>query len=352
LRIMIVTDAWFPQVNGVVRTLKATADELGRIGHDVIMVTPEGRWTFPLPSYPEIRLSLISAARIAQEIEEHSPEAIHIATEGPLGWAARRHCVSTKTPFTTGFHTQFAEYVGLRVPLPGARAIAWSILRHFHRPSRCVMAPTPSIVRELAAHGFTNAKTWTRGVDHDLFRPGPSDAFDLPRPITLFAGRLALEKNIRAFLELNTPGSKVIVGDGPDRTALQRDFPAAHFTGYRFGDELVNAIGSADVFVFPSLTDTFGLVMLEAMACGTPVAAFPVPSPIDVVREGVTGALDTDLAKAVERALKLDRTKVREASLDYTWGRTASLFESMLAPIPKSIRRPAAAQSPGFFHLR
>jgi glycosyltransferase involved in cell wall biosynthesis len=350
---MIVTDAWFPQVNGVVRTLKATADELGRRGHDVLMVTPEGRRTYPLPSYPEIRLSLVTAGQIAREVHAWPPDAIHIATEGPLGWAARVHCVSTGTPFTTGFHTQFAEYVGLRVKLPGARALAWSILRRFHGPSRCVMAPTPSIVRQLEEHGFTNAKTWTRGVDHDLFRPGARNAFDLPRPISLFAGRLAPEKNIRAFLALDLPGSKVIVGDGPDRASLQRDFPDALFTGYRFGEDLVNAVGSADVFVFPSLTDTFGLVMLEAMACGTPVAAFPVPSPIDVVREGVTGALDTNLAQAINRALTLDRARVREASLDYSWSRTAELFESMLAPIPKTIpRRAAAAQNPGFFHLR
>ena len=353
MRIMIVTDAWLPQVNGVVRTLKATADELRQRGHDVLMVTPQGRRTIPLPSYPEIRLSLVSAGEIAQEADRFGPDAIHIATEGPLGWAARRFCVRRTMPFTTGFHTHFAEYVGLRIRLPGARALAWSILHYFHKPSHCVMAPTPSIVRQLKAHGITQAKAWTRGVDHTLFRPGARDAFDLPRPILLFAGRLAPEKNIRAFLALDLPGSKVVVGDGPDRAALERDFPAAHFTGYRFGEELVKAIGSADVFVFPSRTDTFGLVMLEAMACGTPVAAFPISSPIDVVREGVTGALDADLVKAVARAITLDRAKVREASLAYSWSRTAELFEAMLAPIQQSFKRPAASgRSPGFFHLR
>lgn len=330
MKILIVTDAWSPQVNGVVRTLKATADALKLRGHEVAVISPEGRWTIPMPFYPEIRLALVKARQIGVEIDRFAPDAIQIATEGPLGWAARQHCLRSGLCFTTGFHTRFPDYIAERVTLPFISSIAWAILRRFHAPSRGVMAPTASIAADITRRGFGNARVWTRGVDHTVFRPMPRDALAYPRPILLYAGRLAPEKNIEAFLDLDIPGTKVVVGDGPQRAELMRLFPQAVFTGYRFNDDLVQAYAAADVFVFPSRTDTFGLVMLEAMACGTPIAAFNVPSPIDVVRDGITGALDADLAKAVQRALTVDRNGVLEASKLFTWERAADLFESHL----------------------
>lgn len=298
-----------------------------------MFVVPTGRPSIPLPLYPSIRLSLVTARALGREIDRLRPEAIHIATEGTLGWAARRACLNRGLPFTTSFHTRFAEYVAERLPLPGIAQLVWMILCRFHRPSRGVMVATPSIGRELLEHGFVNIRNWSRGADPTLYCERRRDRFDLPRPILLFAGRVAVEKNIGAFLDLEAHGSKVIVGDGPDRAKLAKQHPDAVFTGYLFGEDYADALSSADVFVFPSRTDTFGLVMLEAMMCGTPVAAFDVPSPIDVVRDGVTGALDRDLSAAVGRALALDRHRVREGSLDFTWERTVELFESFLAPI-------------------
>jgi glycosyltransferase involved in cell wall biosynthesis len=332
MRLLIATDAWFPQINGVVRTLTSVGEELIRRGHAVRFLTPRGRKSLPMPFYPEIRLSLAGTAAIHDEIENFSPHAIHIATEGPLGWAARRACLQRDIPFTTSYHTQFAEYIGARLPIPGIARLTWAILRRFHNRAHAVMVPTQSIAIELEQHGFANLRTWTRGVDHSLFKPWPRDYLNLPRPILLFAGRVAVEKNIEAFLQLDVPGSKVIVGDGPARTALQAKYPDVLFTGYRHGEDYARTLAAADVFVFPSLTDTFGLVMIEAMACGTPVAAFNVASPVDVIVDNLSGALDPDLSKAVQRALKLDRHRVHQAALAFTWGSTAEMFLSWLAP--------------------
>lgn len=336
MRIAIVTDAWYPQVNGVVRTLNAVSDELRKRGHDVTVLSPEGRRTLPMPLYPEIRLALTSTKALGREIEELKPDALYIATEGPLGWAARGFCVKRNLPFTSGFHTRFADYLALRLPLPGLEAASWSMLRKFHSASRAVLVPTRSIGADLETRGFVNVKVWTRGVDHALFKPYERDALDLPRPISLYAGRVAPEKNIEAFLSLDLPGTKLVIGDGPQRTELEKRFPGAVFLGFRFGEELARMMASADVFVFPSLTDTFGLVMLEAMATGTPIAAFDVPSPIDVVQDGITGALDKHLKLAILRAVTLDREKVHQGALRFTWERTAQIFEDALVPIAQS----------------
>jgi len=341
MRIAIVTDAWFPQVNGVVRTLNAVAGELAKGGHEVKIISPEGRWALPAPFYPEIPLALITSRGLGRELTRIAPDAIYIATEGPLGWAARAHCRRHDIPFISGFHTRFADYLALRLPVPGLAAASWSMLRKFHGASRTVLVPTRSIANDLEARGFVNVKTWTRGVDHTLFRPYERTALDLPRPISLYVGRLAQEKNIEAFLALDLPGTKLVIGDGPQRPELEKRFPDAVFFGFRFGEELARMVASADVFVFPSLTDTFGLVMLEAMASGTPVAAFDVPSPIDVVQDGVTGALDKHLKLAILRALTLDRDKVHQGSQRFTWERTAQIFADSLVPIGRSSAEPA-----------
>jgi glycosyltransferase involved in cell wall biosynthesis len=332
MRILIVTDAWLPQINGVVRTMRAIAREAEARGHDVVFLTPEGRKTWTLPSYPEIALARVSAAGMAREIDARSPDSIHIATEGPLGWAARRACLDRRVPFTTSFHTRFPDYARKRIPLPGVSAAAWALLRAFHGPSSAVMAPALSIALELENRGFANVKVWSRGVDRDVFRPMARDGIGAARPILLYAGRLAVEKGIDDFVALRNPGTKVFVGDGPERGRLQCLAPDAIFTGYLHGEDYARCLAAADVMVFPSRTDTFGLVMVEAMACGTPVAAYNVAGPADVVRDGVTGCLDGDLERAVARALRLDRAKVAEASRGFSWRRAADQFISWLTP--------------------
>lgn len=332
MRILIVTDAWSPQVNGVVRTLNALIRELADKGHDVRTINPAGRRSWPMPLYPEISLTETSVVEISSEIAAVAPDAIHIATEGPLGWTARRACLRMGLSFTTGFHTRFAEYAAARLPLPGVLSLGWQVLRHFHNPSQGVMVPTKSIGAELDRRHFRNVKIWTRGVDRSLFRPYPRDHLDLPRPIVLYAGRLAVEKGIDDFIALKTEGSKVLVGDGPERERLQRLAPDAHFLGFRHGEDYARTLAAADVMVFPSLTDTFGLVMLEAMACGTPVAAYNAPSPLDVVEDGVTGAIADKLEQAVSRAILLDRNGVCEGSMKFSWRNCADMFESWLVP--------------------
>lgn len=331
MRIAIATDAWQPQVNGVVTTLGHIRDQLRARGHDVLMLTPAGRRSIPCPTYPEIRLSLFPGRRIARELDEFQPECVHVATEGPLGQAVRRHCRRRGLPFTTSYHTRFPEYVRARVPIP----LAWTyaFLRRFHAAARRTMVPTPALRQHLLDRRFPNVVLWTRGVDTALFKPGEEVACDLPRPIWINVGRVAVEKNIEAFLCLDLPGSKVIVGDGPDRERLAREYPDCRFLGYRFGRELAAHLASADVFVFPSRTDTFGLVMLEAMACGLPVAAFPVTGPIDVVQQGVTGVLDVNLAEACRKALFLEPRTCRRYAESRNWGQSAEQFLAHLAPI-------------------
>jgi glycosyltransferase involved in cell wall biosynthesis len=330
MRILIVTDAWPPQINGVVRTLQTVGKELTNLGHEVHYFTPEGRRVVRVPSYKEIELALVSARGIGTEIDALRPDAIHIATEGPLGWAARRACLRRKLPFTTSFHTRFAEYAEARIPLPGTAKFFWSVLRNFHKHSAAVMTPSLTISNLLESKGFENVKTWTRGVDHTTFKTMERDYFDLPRPLMVVSGRVIIDKNIETFLRLDLPGTKIVVGDGPDRLIMAEKFPNAVFTGFLREHTYAHALASADCFVFPSLTDTFGLVMVEAMACGTPVAAFNVSSPIDVVKHGQTGFMDEDLGVAITEALKLDRKKVQKGSKEFTWEKTAKMFEGWL----------------------
>jgi glycosyltransferase involved in cell wall biosynthesis len=330
MRIMIVTDAWLPQTNGVVRTLSQTAACLGRFGHDVRVVTPRDFRSFACPTYPEIRLSLFPYAGVSRSISGFAPQALHIATEGPLGLAARRHCVRNGLRFTTSYHTQFPQYLRARAPIP--LAVSYRLLRWFHSAGTRCMVSTASIRKDLAAHGFTNLATWQRGVDTELFKPYAKDFLALPRPLAAYVGRIAVEKNIEAFLNMEWSGGKLVIGDGPERARLEKLYPGAVFVGYRFGEDLARHVAAADVMVFPSRTDTFGLVNLEAMACGVPVAAYPVTGPIDVIDDGITGALDEDLASAARRALSIDPKGCRERALKSGWDVSSREFENNLVP--------------------
>ncbi len=332
LRLLIVSDAWQPQVNGVVRTLSTVVAHL-RAGGDVVEVIGPDRFrTMPLPSYPEIRLALFPAAPLRRMVDGFAPNAVHIATEGPLGSAMRRLCRQRNWPFTTSFHTKFPEYLQARIGLPPR--FAWAVLRRFHEAGSGTFAATPSLRTELVARGFTQVRPWTRGVDLQLFRPEPRDPWEgLPRPIFLNVGRVAVEKNIEAFLRLDLPGSKVVVGDGPQRAELQRRYPRTHFAGWRQGEALARAYAGADVMVFPSRTDTFGLVLLEALACGTPVAAFPVTGPIDIIAPG-TGALSEDLRAAALSALAADRDYCRRYAEAFSWDACAAGFRDQLVLLP------------------
>jgi glycosyltransferase involved in cell wall biosynthesis len=330
VKIAIVTDAWRPQTNGVVKTLSTTADGLRALGHDVTFIEPSQFTTFPCPTYPEIRLAWLPYGRLSRLLEDFGPDAIHIATEGTLGGAARKWCLRRGFPFTTSYHTQFPEYVRARVPIP--LAVSYAHLRRFHSAATRTMVATPAMQRLLESRGFRNIVRWTRGVDVNLFKPRDKAYLDLPRPIAMYVGRVAVEKNIEAFLKLDLPGTKVVVGDGPARAELEATYPAAKFVGFKYGEELACHVAAADVFVFPSRTDTFGLVLLEAMACGVPVAAYPVTGPIDVVTQGVTGELNEDLRTATLAALKLDPNQCRACALANTWESATRQFLSHLAP--------------------
>ena len=324
MKIAIVTDAWSPQVNGVVTTLTRTGQCLERAAHQVLYCTPQGHRTLPCPTYPEIRLALFAGSSLRRKLDEFRPDAIHVATEGPLGIAATRYCTRRGLSFTTSYHTQFPQYVRKRVPIP--ESVSYAFLRRHHCAAARTLVATEHMRQDLIQNGFKNVVIWSRGVDTDLFKPGDRDFLKDPRPIFLYAGRVAVEKNLSAFLNLPLAGTKYIVGDGPDLEQLRRRYPDVRFPGYRFGDELAAFVGGADVFVFPSRTDTFGLVMLEAMACGTPVAAFPVTGPVDVVRHGITGYLNEDLKAAAEHALTLSRERCREEALKHTWDRATEQF--------------------------
>jgi len=323
MRILIATDAWRPQVNGVVSTLERMSQAAVELGATFDFLTPQGMWTAPLPSYPQIRLAIPSLRGIGQRIEEAKPDHIHIATEGPIGWLTRRYCLRRDRAFTTSYHTRFPEYVSARIGVP--ERMTYAGLRYFHAPSATVMAPTPTIAADLTRRGFARVKLWTRGVNHALFRPRPKPALDLPRPIFLSVGRVAVEKNLEALLGLDLPGSTVIVGDGPARRHLERAYPHAHFLGEKQGEALADIYASADVFVFPSRTDTFGIVMIEGLASGLPVAAYPVPGPIDVVAPGA-GVLDQDLRAACLKALTIPREQARQHSMRFTWEESARQF--------------------------
>lgn len=332
MRIAIVSDAWFPQVNGVVRSLDTVRRILVAEGHVVDVFGPDRFPTMPCPTYPEIRLALLPQRRLGRLLDEFAADAIHIATEGPLGLAARRWCLAKGLPFTTSFHTKFPDYVRARTGLPLALGYAW--LRRFHNSATQVMVATQSLEDELRARGFRHLVRWSRGADLTLFRPRPDEAplLDLPRPIFAYVGRVSVEKNIGAFLALDLPGSKLVVGDGPQRADLERRFPTAHFVGAKHGEDLARHYALADVFVFPSQTDTFGLVVLEALACGVPVAAFPVTGPKDVIGTAPVGCLDNDLRQAALGALKLSREDCRTHALTYSWEASAQQFLANLAP--------------------
>ncbi len=334
MKILLASEAWTPQINGVVRTLNRVREELEARGHVFEVVCPDQFRTFPCPSYPEIPLAILPGLGMAERIAALGADAIHIATEGPIGLAVRNYCVKRGLPFTTSYHTRFPEYLSARVPVP----VSWGygFMRWFHRPSKAIMVATQSMKRELEARGFENLVDWTRGVETALFRPDAPKALeglDLPRPIHLYVGRVAVEKNIRAFLELPLEGSKVVVGDGPQRADLQAEFPEVYFAGAKQGEELAGHYASGDVFVFPSRTDTFGLVMLEAMASGLPVAAYPVPGPLDIVDGASVGALNEDLGLAVDEAIRLPRETCREHALKYSWTACAEMFLENLSPL-------------------
>ncbi|MEQ9796527.1 glycosyltransferase family 1 protein, partial [Parvibaculum sp.] len=337
LRIVIVSDAAPPQVNGVVRTLQQLTQNLTAMGHEVTFITPDMFTTVPLPTYKEIRLALFPGRKIARMIREANPNAIHIATEGPLGLAARSFCLRKKIPFSTSFHTRFAEYLNARTGIP----LSWgyAFLRRFHAKSTALMVATPSLQKELKERGFGEPVIWSRGVDTERYRPRPefADAHPkgLARPVWLNVGRIAVEKNIEAFLDLDLPGSKMVVGEGPRLEHLKKKYPDAHFTGPLFGEELAEAYAGADVFVFPSKTDTFGLVLIEAMATGTPIAGYPVQGPGDVLAftpDGMkAGALDDDLKTACMAALRLNRDDARAYAMTFAWDACAKQFISNLA---------------------
>jgi glycosyltransferase involved in cell wall biosynthesis len=332
MRILIVSDAWFPQVNGVVRTLSVVADKLTAMGDTVEVIGPDRFRNLPMPGYAEIRLAIAPKRRLAQLVAEFAPEIIHIATEGPLGWAMRGLCRRNKWPFTTAFHTRFPEYLEARTRIPADWS--WRVMRRFHEAGDGTFAATASLREELARRGFTKIRAWTRGVDLEKFNPASRDEWPgLPRPVFLYAGRVAIEKNIEAFLALDLPGSKVVVGDGPALPALRQKFPEVTFTGYRENGALARSYAGADVFVFPSRTDTFGLVLLEALAAGTPVAAFPVTGPIDVITDEKVGALDEDLRAACLRALDCDRSMARRHAEAWSWDACVAQFRAALVPI-------------------
>lgn len=330
LKVLIVTDAWAPQVNGVVRTLETLGNDLAALGHEVRYVTPEGRFTFPLPTYPEIRVALFTQWSLEQEIAEFAPDAVHIATEGSLGLSVRAICIRYRIPFTTSFHTRFPEYIHKRFPLIGEKKV-YRLLRWFHGPATAVMVATSSLKEELEAQGFHNLHIWSRGVDTERFRPIAGASLPYPGPIWLYVGRIAVEKNIEAFLKLDLPGSKVLVGDGPARAELEAKYPDAHFLGPKEGDDLVAAYSAADVFVFPSKTDTFGLVVLEALAAGLPVAAYPVQGPMDAVGGAPVAAFDEDLAQACHKALHISREAARAFAQTRSWRNCTLQFLANLA---------------------
>ena len=330
MRILIVSDAWHPQVNGVVRTITRTAAALRQMGEEVEVTGPDRHLSIPCPSYPEIRLALWPKRALRRVFDEFRPDALHIATEGPLGVAARRICRARGLRFTTAYHSQFPEYLEARTGIPAR--LSYSYMRWFHGGSASVMVATNSLERHLQGLGFRNMRRWSRGVDTAVFRPGPKTAIDLPRPIMLYAGRIAVDKNIEAFLELDLPGSKLVVGDGPHLATLRERYPKAHYTGYLEDEALAAHYRSADVMVFPSRTDTFGLVLLEALASGVPVAAYPAIGPVDVIADSGAGVLDEDLARAVRLALAIDPKRCRERALAYSWEAASRQFLDNLVP--------------------
>lgn len=343
MRILIATDAWHPQVNGVVRTLTMMAEAAKALGTEIVFLTPESFPTVGLPSYPDLRVAIPNPVKLARMITAAQADCIHIATEGPIGILARRYCRKRGLRFTTSFHTRFPEYVSARLPVP--EAWVWALLRRFHGASSAVMAATPALASELRSRGFHNVVLWPRGVDSNLFHPRQGADLGLARPVFLSVGRVAVEKNLEAFLSLELPGTKVVVGDGPARAALERNYPDAVFLGARQGEALAEAYAAADVFVFPSKTDTYGLVLLEALASGVPVAAYPVTGPRDVIGDAPVGILDDDLQKACLGALPLAPEDCLKFAASQTWAASARAFIDNVTRVwsmdPEQMRLPA-----------
>lgn len=335
MKIITVTDAWAPQVNGVVRTIEATNRELARAGHQTVVLSPDRFLTVPCPGYDGIRLAVMPHLRLgrmlAAEMADGEEVAVHIATEGPLGRAARRWCRRHGVPFSTAYHTRFPQYLQAMYRVP--EAWTYAVMRRFHGEASVVMAPTPTVARELREHGIRNVALWTRGVDTDIFKPSPPLPLDLPKPIFLYVGRVSVEKNIADFLVADLPGTKVVAGDGPASAVLKKRFPEVHFAGILDQPDLARLYSAADVFVFPSRTDTFGLVLLEALACGTPVAAYPVQGPIDVLGRSDVGMLHEDLRVAAASALKIDRERCRNFALWRSWTAATREFISLQRPV-------------------
>jgi glycosyltransferase involved in cell wall biosynthesis len=324
MRVLVATDAWHPQVNGVVRTLTSLARSAQALGVSIDFLAPDGFRTVPVPTYPGLRLALPSRGQIARRIEQAKPDAIHIATEGPIGYMVRAYCRRRGRPFTTSYTTRFPEYISARAPIP--ESWIYAALRRFHAAAAVTMVSTPSLISELGRRGFGNLGMWTRGVDTNLFRPDRAIAVDLPRPIFVTVGRVAVEKNLEGFLALDLPGTKVVIGKGPQEAELKRRFPNARFLGLLENGTLAAHLAAADVFVFPSLTDTFGVVQLEALASGVPVAAFPVTGPNDVIGGNPVGVLNEDLRVACIEALRISRAACRTLALRYSWESSARQF--------------------------
>ena len=337
MKVMIVTDAWSPQVNGVVRTLTTTRREMEAMGHQVDILTPLEFRTLPCPTYPDIRLSVLAGNAVQRRIQDFAPHALHIATEGPLGLAARRYAIKNTLPFTTAYHTRFPEYVKARTGIP----LAWTyrFLRWFHGPASAVMTPTQAVKTDLETFGFDNVVLWSRGVDLDVFKQQTSHRLDSEHPIFLYVGRVAVEKNVEAFLKLDLPGSKWVVGDGPALAGLRAQYPDAHYLGVMKQPELAEIYAAADVFVFPSKTDTFGLVLLEAMACGLPVAAYPVSGPIDVLGNSTAGVMHDDLRTACLAALDIERSHARAHAETFSWRAATEQFVGHLRPFGSETRQ-------------
>lgn len=326
MRVLVATDAWHPQINGVVRSLEHTAAAAAELGAELDFLTPEGFRSVPMPTYDEIRLSLATPRMIMRRIEAAAPDFVHIATEGPIGILTRRACIAARRTFTTSYHTKFPEYLSARAPVPERWSYAW--LRNFHNAAGGVMVSTATLERDLEARGFKRLMRWSRGVDAELFRPRPEAKLDLPGPVFLFVGRVAVEKNIGAFLDLDLPGSKVVVGGGPALASLRARYPQVRFLGPKEGEDLAQVYAACDVFCFPSRTDTFGIVLLEALASGLPVAAYPVTGPTDVLADAAepVGVLDEDLRTACLKALELSPAAARGFALRHTWRESARQF--------------------------
>lgn len=344
MKILFITDAWPPQVNGVVRTLNETLRQLETFGHRTEVISPDGFFCMPCPTYPEIPLALLPGRAVARRIEAAKADALHIVTEGPLGTAARRHCLKHGIPFTTAYHTAFPEYLQARIP--GTLGLGYAYFRHFHAPSKTVMVPTETMKQRLARHRFAKLALWSRGVDGTLFRPRGKGFLADRRPIFLYAGRIAVEKNIEDFLRLELPGTKYVVGAGPRLARLKARFPEARYTGYVDDETLASFYSAADVFVFPSRSETFGLVLLEALACGLPVAAYPVTGPSDVIGASGAGCLAEDLAEASERALRISPEACRDHAMKYSWVAATEQFLGCIVPQNRDPQRqPSVAQA-------